>query len=106
MPEGLPGWYPDPAGVPRRYRYWDGSQWSAITTDDPREPLLAEVGQPEMPGDAIPEGRDTRAPARRRLTVIIAVIAVIVIGVVSLAVYLGNLRPVADRAGPTPTKTL
>ena len=97
MPEGLPGWYPDPAGVPGRLRYWDGSQWSTVTTDDPREPL---------PGDATPQGGETPVPDRRRLTVIIAVIVVVVIGVVSLAVYLGNLRPVADRAVPTPTATL
>jgi hypothetical protein len=38
--------------------------------------------------------------------VIIAVIVVAVLGVVSLAVYLANLRPVADRAVPTPTATL
>ena len=29
------GWYPDPGGSPGRYRYWDGSRWSAETTDDP-----------------------------------------------------------------------
>lgn len=29
------GWYPDPSGVPGRYRYWDGSSWSAETTGDP-----------------------------------------------------------------------
>ena len=106
MPQGLPGWYRDPAGVPGRYRYWDGSQWSPITTDDPREPLPADVARPETPGAATPEGRGTRILERRRLAVIIAVIVVAVIGVVSLAVYLGNLRPVADRAVPTPTATL
>jgi hypothetical protein len=106
MPEGLPGWYLDPGGVPGRYRYWDGSQWSPITTNDPREPLPADVGRPETPGDITAEGRATRAPERRRLAVIVAVIVVVVIGVVSLAVYLGNPRPAADRAVPTPTASL
>jgi hypothetical protein len=23
-----PGWYPDPAGDPRRQRHWDGRQWT------------------------------------------------------------------------------
>ena len=32
------GWYPDPAGTAGRFRYWDGQQWSAETTDDPRHP--------------------------------------------------------------------
>ncbi|MEL4359054.1 MULTISPECIES: DUF2510 domain-containing protein [unclassified Luteococcus] len=31
----MPGWYPDPAGAPGRFRYWDGSAWSAETTDNP-----------------------------------------------------------------------
>lgn len=31
----MPGWYPDPAGAPGRFRYWDGTSWSAETTDNP-----------------------------------------------------------------------
>lgn len=31
----MPGWYPDPAGAPGRFRYWDGSSWSSETTDNP-----------------------------------------------------------------------
>lgn len=30
-----PGWYPDPGGEPGRYRYWDGTSWSAQTTGEP-----------------------------------------------------------------------
>lgn len=29
------GWYPDPAGAPGRYRFWDGRAWGADTTDRP-----------------------------------------------------------------------
>lgn len=29
------GWYPDPAGVPGRFRYWDGQTWTDATTTDP-----------------------------------------------------------------------
>ena len=49
MPEALPGWYPDPAGVPGRFRYWDGSQWSTVTTDDPRQlpPARAGASRPD-----------------------------------------------------------
>lgn len=32
------GWYPDPAGQPQTYRYWDGQSWSAETTGDPYAP--------------------------------------------------------------------
>ncbi|MDR0436514.1 MAG: DUF2510 domain-containing protein [Propionibacteriaceae bacterium] len=31
----LKGWYPDPGGQTGRYRYWDGSGWSAATTTNP-----------------------------------------------------------------------
>lgn len=30
-----PGWFPDPAGQPGHFRFWDGQQWSAETTTDP-----------------------------------------------------------------------
>ncbi|WP_435771292.1 DUF2510 domain-containing protein [Nocardioides sp. SYSU DS0651] len=29
------GWYPDPAGAPNTYRYWDGQSWSQMTTNNP-----------------------------------------------------------------------
>ncbi|WP_436702018.1 DUF2510 domain-containing protein [Nocardioides sp. BYT-33-1] len=29
------GWYPDPAGAPDTYRYWDGQAWSQMTTTQP-----------------------------------------------------------------------
>ncbi|QSR24390.1 hypothetical protein CFH99_01975 [Nocardioides aromaticivorans] len=29
------GWYPDPAGAPDTYRYWDGQAWSQMTTTTP-----------------------------------------------------------------------
>ena len=29
------GWYPDPAGTPNTYRYWDGQSWSQQTSTDP-----------------------------------------------------------------------
>lgn len=33
-----PGWYPDPAGVPDRFRWWDGSTWSDATSSDRHAP--------------------------------------------------------------------
>ena len=29
------GWYPDPAGTPGAFRYWDGAAWSEATATDP-----------------------------------------------------------------------
>ena len=33
-----PGWYPDPAGTPQTYRYWDGDAWY----------LAVQVRKPEL----------------------------------------------------------
>ncbi|MDQ1512779.1 MAG: hypothetical protein QOC59_621 [Microbacteriaceae bacterium] len=43
-----PGWYPDPAGTPRR-RYWDGSAWTEFF-DGGSAP--GPVQQPPLPRDA------------------------------------------------------
>lgn len=42
------GWYPDPAGQPQTFRYWDGTSWSQETTGDPYAP------PPERPTTAAP----------------------------------------------------
>lgn len=33
-----PGWYPDPAGAPGLYRWWDGSHWADVTSDSVQGP--------------------------------------------------------------------
>jgi hypothetical protein len=33
-----PGWYPDPAGAPGLYRWWDGSDWADVTSDSVQAP--------------------------------------------------------------------
>ena len=46
------GWYPDPAGQPQTYRYWDGSTWSDATTGDPYAPPPGPPAPPPPPPDA------------------------------------------------------
>lgn len=41
------GWYPDPAGAPDTYRYWDGQAWSQMTTTTP--PGGNAPQQPQQP---------------------------------------------------------
>lgn len=41
------GWYPDPAGAPNTYRYWDGHSWSQTTSTDPFG--QAQAQQPPTP---------------------------------------------------------
>ena len=43
------GWYPDPAGQPQTYRYWDGTSWSQETTGDPYAPPPAPPAPPPPP---------------------------------------------------------
>ncbi len=43
------GWYPDPAGQPQTYRYWDGTSWSQDTTSDPYAPPPAPPAPPAPP---------------------------------------------------------
>ncbi|WP_370246961.1 DUF2510 domain-containing protein [Nocardioides sp.] len=44
------GWYPDPAGQPGLYRYWDGDAWTHDLTADPATPLPGTAPPPPDPG--------------------------------------------------------
>jgi Protein of unknown function (DUF2510) len=97
------GWYPDPAGVPGRYRYWDGSRWSTVTTDDTRQPDPAESpASGPILSDPSTSGPPSRQVRRRRLGVIISVLAVAVSTVVA-AIFVGSFRSVLDNPPPTVT---
>src|SRR4029453_7153843 len=96
------GWYPDPAGVPGRYRYWDGAKWSSFTTDDPRRPGAAKSpassSSPSEPGKAGPP--PSRPSRRRRIGLMIAVLAVALGVVVASAIFVGNFRSVVNNPLP------
>ncbi|SER47464.1 Protein of unknown function [Propionibacterium cyclohexanicum] len=68
------GWYPDPAGTPGRYRYWDGQAWSEATTTDPS-------------ASAVPPG--PAAGPKRRWGPIVLIAAVLAAVVVILALIFG-----------------
>ncbi len=91
MPAPQAGWYPDPGGAPDRYRYWDGSGWSSGTTGDPRLPPPVRGG---------PESQ----PPRRRWSVLVGVLTLVVIGgVIAALILFGARDPVAPNP---PTSTL
>jgi Protein of unknown function (DUF2510) len=96
------GWYPDPAGVPGRYRYWDGSSWSTVTSADPRRPAPAESrasgSTPSEPSNREPTDRP--APWRRR-ALMLGVLAVAVSTVVAVAILIGNFRTLVDNPLPS-----
>jgi Protein of unknown function (DUF2510) len=102
MPDA--GWYPDPAGAPGRYRYWDGSRWSSLTTDDPRRPDPAKTpasgSTPSEPGKGEPPVQPSRG---RRIGLIIGVLAVALLAAVASAIFVGNFRSVVDNPVATPS---
>jgi hypothetical protein len=106
MSESLPGWYPDPAGTPGRYRYWDGSRWSSVTTDDPRRPAPAESGSTDSTPPPASDDTAASTPMRSsRVALIIGVLAVAVTVAVVAAVALRDPRQLLGGPTPTPTAT-
>ena len=98
----MPGWYPDPAGAPNRFRFWDGRAWSPDTTDDPASP---------PPGGALPPdagGTGGTNHGRRRtgpLILVLAVLVVLVLVGVFVARGLFAERSIADPE-PLPSSTV
>ena len=102
MPDA--GWYPDPAGMPGRYRYWDGSRWSSFTTDDPRRPgPAASPASSSTPSEPSKGGAPSGPSRRRRLGLIIGVLALAVTVVVAAAISIGNFRSLVGNPLPTST---
>ncbi len=104
MSTGLRGWYPDPAGARGRFRYWDGTQWSALTTDDPRQAPPAQPSQP-LPTPHTASKPPQGLPRKRRLAVIIGVLAVVLTAVVAAAVFASGSRQVGNASAPTSAPT-
>jgi Protein of unknown function (DUF2510) len=101
----LPGWYPDPAGTPNRFRYWDGQAWSTDTTDNP----AAAGGGSGAGGSAGSGGPDApRSKGGRRFgPLILALAALVVLVLVGVFVVRGLFadRPIVD-PGPLPSSTV
>jgi hypothetical protein len=64
-----PGWYPDPGGQPGKFRYWDGTTWSARLTSNPQE-------EPPGPGAEPATVQPPRANRKWWLAALAAVVAV------------------------------
>lgn len=56
------GWYPDPAGAPDTYRYWDGQSWSQMTTTTPPAAPAAPATPAAPAAPAAPEGYGALPP--------------------------------------------
>jgi hypothetical protein len=87
----LTGWHPDPGGARGRFRYWDGTQWSAMTTSDPRQPP--------------PGGRSPDPPRRSRGVLAAVVIGLVVLVLLGLVIrnFLVGVWPITVDSTPPPT---
>lgn len=98
-----PGWYPDPAGRPGHFRFWDGDRWGDDTSDDPyaegQAPRSAPdpdaapstpqpvappppPGPPGLPGPAL----DVPAPRPLLTFVLLTALVTVLVGVVTYLV--------------------
>ncbi|SDS05723.1 Protein of unknown function [Friedmanniella luteola] len=85
-----PGWYPDPAGTPDLYRWWDGADWTAAISESPRAPT------PRLHSPARPEDDVTR----RRPSPFRTVVALLVCLALFLSATVGlGLAIWGDRSG-------
>ena len=114
-----PGWYPDPAGTPDRYRFWDGHAWGPQTADRPNaafpsaQPPALFRGAPQAgtTGHNFGEGGQVGAgavqPRQARgwwvagaaVLLVVVVVAALVVRSISGAVLDGPEPPGTD---PTP----
>ena len=88
-----PGWYPDPAGAPGRYRWWDGQSWTREVRDAP-------VGLDDLFSGA---GADRpRSPARvlGYGTLVIALVVVITGLATATGATFGRTTPLPMNATP------
>ncbi|MFC2640839.1 MAG: DUF2510 domain-containing protein [Propionibacterium acidifaciens] len=72
-----PGWYPDPAGTPGSYRYWDGQAWSETTTTDPA--ATPPPGEAPTPVGGAGRSGGGRGPVVAIIAILAAVALVVVI---------------------------
>lgn len=118
-----PGWYPDPAGAPGRFRFWDGRTWGQVTADRPDAPTPAApyAPTPPAPTSYAPTSyasnqyaptayapRPVIQPPRSRwgwwLGAAALFLAVIVVGVLVVRSVGGGLSGGTGRPGDDPTQ--
>lgn len=97
-----PGWYPDPAGQPDLFRYWDGQTWTATTSLTPSAgppPSVAAYGNRPgtQPLDRSSFINPAGEPRRSRSS------AAWILGAIALAVVLAVVIVVVVIVRPSPT---
>ena len=93
-----PGWYPDPAGTPDLYRWWDGAGWTEAISESPRAPS-PRLHSPARPEDDIVRRRPSAFRTAVALLVCLALFLSATIGL-GLAIW-GDGSGVQRGSGPT-----
>jgi hypothetical protein len=100
-----PGWYPDPDGAPAMVRWWNGATWSDVAT--PVGPGVAVQSSPVLAPPVRPAAPGFQPPATsgsNRTPWIVGLSLLVLVAVVSAALFLGNsggTTPVADPTVPS-----
>lgn len=114
------GWYPDPSGLTKKFRWWDGERWTVAVAEtlwanEPTNPQPYAPPPPGRhaadlppPGPTLPtiveiEGLDDSRARRRLIIGVIAAVVVLGAAATVTAVLLsrnGGTTPVAGRTSP------
>lgn len=105
-----PGWYPDPAGTPHSFRWWDGQNWSSATTTTPATTPPPQNAAPqagpgmEQAGPGAEQGANGEPGKRGGTPVIIGIVAaaVVLVLVVALVIVVPRVLGDGEETGPTP----
>ncbi len=96
-----PGWYPDPAGTPDLFRWWDGGDWAEAISESPRAPS-PPLHFPAQADDELVHRRPSRFRAAVALLVCLALFLSATVGL-GLAIF-GD-GPGVDRGSSNLTAT-
>jgi len=80
-----PGWYPDPAGTPDLYRWWDGGDWTEAISESPRAPS-PRLHAPARPEDDLVRRRPSHFKTVVALLVCVALFLSATVGL-GLAIW-------------------
>jgi hypothetical protein len=93
-----PGWYPDPAGTPELYRWWDGGDWTEAISESPRAPT-PRLHSPARPEDELPRRR--YSPLRSAVALLLC-LALLLSATVGLGLMIWQDGPRLDRGSRAP----
>lgn len=93
-----PGWYPDPAGTPDLYRWWDGGDWTEAISESPRAPS-PRLHSPARPQDDLVRRRPSPF---RTVVALLVCLALFLSATVGLGLAIWGDGPGVQRGARSP----